>query len=201
MRLGPVLALCLACALACAGGGEEDEDEPEADADTDTDTDTDTDADADTDTDTDTDADTGIPSDFPADPSPFTVTVTGDIREDLLFDQPTCIHERGQFRMFWRNSSDQHEFVLIAEVLQEFAGAGSYDQTHPRAAVKLQEEAGGSLSYFYTDAAEGDTFVIAIAFANETVGWGELEVSSLSGGGASASLSPQPIPIWCPAFD
>jgi hypothetical protein len=199
VRLAALRYLTLACALACAGGDDDADKGGETDADTDADSDTDADADGDTDTDTDTD--TGVPDDFPDTPAPFTLTVAGDVRRDLVFDTPTCINERGQFRMFWRNGSGAHVFVLLAEVLDSFTGAGVYDETHPRTDVKLQEEAGGEGWYFYSDANEGDTLDITVTFANESVGWGEFEVSSLSGGGASATLTPQPIPIWCPSFD
>ena len=193
MNLRGVVVVGLAWAVACAGPDDDEEDTPRPEQDTDTDTDSDTD--------TATGTDTGVPDNFPDDPSPFTLTVSGDLDRDLMFDTPTCINERDQFRAFWRNSQDDHEFVLLAQVLQDFTGAGTYDETGARTDVKLQEEAGGEGYYFATSADEGDTLLIDLVFANDAVGWGEFTVSALSSGGASVELSPQPIPIWCPDFD
>lgn len=158
------------------------------------------DADADADTDTDTDTDSAVDT-LPPDPSPFTLTVSGAYDAQLTFDQPSCQALDGapNFRAFWRNAAKEHVFVLVADILGVYAGPGSYDETMGRVAVKLQEEAGGSLAYFYTG--EGDTVLITLEAVTDTEAWGDITVSGMQGDQGAISITPQPIPIWCPALD
>ena len=86
------------------------------------------------------------PSDdgFPNDPSPFDISISGDETLSLRFDTSTCTHQQGSanLRVFWRNASDQHVFVLVAELMGGFDGPGTYisGQSQGQVRVKLQEE-------------------------------------------------------------
>lgn len=150
----------------------------------------------------DTAVDSGAdPDTLPPDPTPFTLTVAGAYSADLTFDQPTCQALDGapNFRAFWRNAAREHVFVLVADVLGVYAGPGTYDQTMGHVDVKLQEEAGGSLAYFASG--EGDTVSIEVENVTDTQAWGSITVSGLQGDPGAITVSPQPIPIWCPELD
>lgn len=149
-------------------------------------------------------------SDIPDDPSPFTLTVSGAYNGDLVFDSPSCTWPYGSanFRVFWRNSSGDHVFVLVAELLGSFEGAGTYNETDHGARVKLQEEAGGSGSYYALDADQGDTTAITVDYAeyddlkDAGVAWGEFTVSGMhDSSGGQIQLSPNTVPIWCPTVN
>jgi hypothetical protein len=160
--------------------------EPEGDADTD----------ADTDGDTDTDG-------FPADPSPFTVNVSGAYTGSLEFDQPTCYYPEGssQLRVFWRNEAQAHVFFLLVELLSGFEGEGSYDEGMGLRA-KLQEEAGGSGLYFASDSAAGDQVSMTISMDEEEHAWGEWTLTGMrDNAGGTITLDPSVIPIWCPTLN
>ena len=179
-------ALFGAFGVGCTGATVDDSASPAGDADADTDADTDTDSAVDT---------------LPPDPSPFTLTVSGHYDAQLSFDQPSCQALDGapNFRAFWRNAAREHVFVLVADILGVYAGPGTYDETMGHVTVKLQEEAGGSLEYFYTG--EGDTVLINLEGVTETEAWGDITVSGMQGDAGAISIMPQPIPIWCPALD
>ena len=195
--------LALGFLVACSGKAPVDTADTGTDGDADTDADTDADADSDADSDADTDGDTDADTDtaeMPADPSPFTLTIAGALDETLTFDAPTCSFQGSSYRMFWRNAAEEHVFVLVAEVIGSFTGVGTYDQTVPRAIAKLQEEAGGSLAYFVTDAAAGDTLEITVEHIDDDRTWGSFTFSSLTGETGAITATPQPVPIWCPEF-
>lgn len=141
------------------------------------------------------------PNVLPPDPTPFTITVAGAYSADLVFDQPTCqaLDGAANFRAFWRNAAREHVFVLVADVLGVYAGPGTYDQTMGHVDVKLQEEAGGSLAYFASG--EGDDVAITVDNVTDTQAWGSITVSGLQGDSGAITLTPQPIPIWCPELD
>ncbi len=178
---------------------------PSTVTDADTDTDTDTDADTDTDTDTDTDADTDTTTlPMPEDPTPFTIQVSGAWSGSLTFDEYGCTWYDGipNFRQTWRNSNDDHVFVLIADIRGPFTGPGTYDETMPTTSVKLQEEAGGSGYYFATDTAAGDTVSITVDQASEVQSSGSFSFSSLHDlDGGAVLVGVQPLPIWCPTMN
>ena len=148
--------------------------------------------------------DTGAHDGMPADPSPFTLTVSGALQASLTFDSPSCTWPAGSssFRSFWRSSTGEHAFVVVAEIVGDFQGAGSYDAAGGSASAKLQEEAGGEGHYFALDPNEGDSLTITIDYADqeEQSVWGEYSLSGMHGDGA-ITIDPQPIPIWCPGLN
>jgi hypothetical protein len=140
---------------------------------------------------------------MPDDPTPLTVTVSGAIDETLVFDTPTCSHPTGSsnFRVFWRNGSGAHVFVLFAEILGDYTEPGTYNGQDHTARVKLQEEAGGSGYYFAADTAEGDTLTITVDHVDVDGAWGEFTVSGLHGDEGAITLAPATVPIWCTEVD
>jgi hypothetical protein len=190
MKLRPVLffALLSLPALGACFGKDDTGTNPEGDADTDTD------ADGDTDTD---------PTGFPADPSPFEVTVSGAYTGTLSFDQPTCYYPEGssQLRVFWRNEAQAHVFFLLVELLNGFEGEGSYDESMGLRA-RLQEEAGGSGYYFASDSAAGHQVSMEVFIDEQERIWGEWTATGMNdGAGGSITLEPSTIPIWCPEIN
>jgi len=150
------------------------------------------------------------PDDLPPDPGNFTLSVTGAYTGDLLFDIPTCTWPYGSsnFRVFWRNSSGDHVFVLVAELLGTFEGPGVYDETNHSARARLQEEAGGSASYYAVDAAQGDSVSIEVTHAeyddleDAGIAWGEFEISTMHDtSGSEIQIDPGTVPIWCPTVN
>jgi hypothetical protein len=140
---------------------------------------------------------------IPPDPTPFTLTVTGATDASIEFDQSTCeIYPRPSwinFRHFWRGTS--HNAVLIVEVLGVYAGPGTYDQSMGMVRAKLQTEAGSPYDFFFqTDAAQEDTLTVVVENADTRHGvWGEFSFSSMhDASGGSITVSPQPVPLWCP---
>lgn len=161
---------------------------------------------ADTDTDVPVDTDTG--DDMPVNPAPFTVTVSGDADLALVFDAPTCTAQGNNFRAFWRNTSGDHAFVLIAETLGGFTEPGTIDQTQPNTRAKLQEEQGGQgIGPFQTDAAQGDTFALHVDHFDEAGydvtqrAWGSFDVGGMHGTDTAITVTPTNLPIWCPAVN
>jgi hypothetical protein len=150
------------------------------------------------------------PDDLPPDPGAFTLSVSGAYTGDLLFDTPSCTWPYGSsnFRVFWRNGSGDHVFVLIAELLGPVEGAGTYDETNHSARAKLQEEAGGSASYYAADAAQGDTVSITVEHAeyddleDAGIAWGEYTLSTMhDSSGGEIQITPTTVPIWCPTIN
>ena len=142
-------------------------------------------------------------SQFPADPSPFTLTISGTDSASILFSAGSCqIYpppSNVNFMQFWRDPS--HNAVLVAEIRGPYTGAGTYDETMSTTRVKLLTEAGSTYNFAYqSDPNMGDTTQIDIAYSDpEDVVWGEFTFSGLSGGdGAAITGTPQPLPIWCP---
>lgn len=131
---------------------------------------------------------------LPADPTPFTLEISGAASLSLPFDEPTCTNQLGSsnFSLFWRDSTDAHVFVLVAQMLGTYTGPGTYDGS--AVTVKLQEEAGGQGRYFASQ--DGDTVAFTIDHVGEDGAWGQLVFSSLDGGAITAS--PMPVPLWCP---
>lgn len=138
------------------------------------------------------------PEDFPDSPAPFTLTVAGAWPITLTFDAATCSHPVGSsnLRVFWRG--DGHSAVIKLDLLGTYTGTGEYNETDHRAAVTLQEEAGGSLEYYASG--EGDQVGATLEYGDDDLAWGEFTVSGLSGDNGSVTVTPLPIPIWCPAF-
>jgi hypothetical protein len=148
--------------------------------------------------------------DLPENPGAFTLNVTGAYTGSLLFDSPNCTWPYGSsnFRVFWRNSSGDHVFVLVAELLGSFDGAGTYNETEHSARAKLQEEAGGSASYYAADSTQGDTVSITVEYADYDdledagVAWGEYTVEGMhDSSGGLIEISPSTVPIWCPTVN
>jgi len=144
--------------------------------------------------------DTGLPPD----PTPFTLHVSGPVTKDLVFDLPSCTQPLGSsnFSQFWRNASDAHVFVLAVQLLGTYTGPGTYDSATDGVNIKLQEEAGGTGLYFFMDKVAGDTASLTIDHIDKAQAWGEFEFSGLHDGtGAAVSVSPMPIPVWCPTLN
>jgi hypothetical protein len=140
---------------------------------------------------------------IPPDPTPFTLTVTGATDASIVFNQSTCeIYPRPSwinFRHFWRGTD--HNAVLIVEVLGVYAGPGTYDQSMGMVRAKLQSEAGSPYNFFFqTDSAQGDTLTLVVENADIRHGvWGEFSFSSMHDvSGGSITITPQPVPLWCP---
>ena len=98
-------------------------------------------------------------------------------------------------RMFWRNKSNAHVFVLLAEVLGDFAGVGTYTSPEHRATIKLQEEAGGQARYFASTDASDISIVYEIS--DENFIYGSASVETLYNGSEALTISPSTFPIWC----
>ena len=141
---------------------------------------------------------------LPDNPSPFTLTFSGALDADLVFDAPTCSHPYGSsnLRIFWRNEADAHYYLLNADLLGTFEGPGTYDAKTHGAKVKLQEEAGGSYGYFATG--DGDLVEITIEGFDEKAEqiWGSFSFSQMqSSAGDAVAATPMPVPIWCDVID
>ena len=139
-------------------------------------------------------------ADMPAGPGIFYLTPSDG--EPLIFNQGTCQHFRGStnFRMFWRDRDRTHTYVLSIEVMSIFEEAGSFSQDDGMVRVKLQEEAPQSGAPPYTtDANQGDTTQISVAYIDEDVAWGDAVISGMHNlnSGALVSLIPTTLPIWC----
>lgn len=168
--------------LACLGADKDDDDDNEEEESTES-------------------APTGEDTGFPDDPGPLSLEVSGDFSGTLDFDSRTCtwLETVPNFRTFWRDSTGGHVFVLIAEILGSFEGPGAYDQSMGTVRVKLQEEAGGQNRYFATEGADTVSIVVTGIEGSAADGgraWGQFEASGLADGGVS--ISPMPVPIWCP---
>lgn len=163
--------------------------------------------------DTDTNPETGqphtgetadtSPPEFPADPRPLTITVSGAYEDTLIFDEPTCtwLETAPNFRAFWRNSAGSHVFVLVADILSVFDGPGTYTEADGSVRIKLQEEAGGSGYYFGSDSTAGDTVSITVTSVDAEKAWGEFTVSAMHNGTDEITIDPQPVPIWCDSMN
>jgi len=147
--------------------------------------------------------DSGADDTGPEEIDSITLTFTGALEQTLTFDQPDCTHTTStHFRSFWRDSTDTHTFVIIAEVLGGLDGTGAYDQDTPGARIKLQEEAGGGGAFFQTDPTSGDTLSIQLDHLDTEASeaWGTYEFSAIRSDSGEASATPQPIPIRCPSL-
>ena len=143
----------------------------------------------------DTAGDTAVEN--PADPSPFTITLSGGASETLIFDKPSCASPTGStnMRMFWRNKSGSHVFVLLAEILGDFNGVGTYTSPEQRVNIKLQEEAGGQGRYFASN--DSSQVVITYEISDENFIFGEASANALYNNDLEITLSPSTFPIWC----
>jgi hypothetical protein len=155
----------------------------------------------------DTGPDTSPPvdtSDFPDDPAPFDVQVSGAYEGTLTFDEPDCYYPTGSsnLRVFWRNADGAHAFFLLVELLGDFQGAGSYDGGNSDPRARLQEEAGGTGNTFASDSGLGDTVTFLVEQLEEDRAWGEFTISGMHDGqGGAITLSPSTLPIWCPVLE
>jgi hypothetical protein len=184
-HLGRWLVLGLAVAMGCGDKDDDDDDDDDTGSD-------------------DTGSDTGEPDGLPASPLPMTVNVSGALSQSITFDDVDCTHPIGSsnLRIFYRGSG--HVFVLKAEILGDYTGPGTYESGLTNTRVSLQEEAGGSATYFAADADQGDTVSVVIdghdTEAKEA--WGSFSVSGMHDNeGGTATMTPMPLPIWCPAVD
>jgi hypothetical protein len=146
-------------------------------------------------TDTSQTSDTG--PNHPENPAPFSIIVSGAENLDLVFDEPSCSSPMGSnnMRMFWRNSSDAHVFVMVTEVMGEFEGTGSYSPPEFRANIKLQQEAGGQALYY--GSVEDSGVAITYDVSEENFVSGSATFSFLQGNDGDISISPTTYPLWC----
>lgn len=134
------------------------------------------------------------------DPSPWTLTVSGALEQEIVFDQPTCSRPNGSanLRQFWRGAG--HVFVLKVELMGVVDGAGTWTEADGVRAT-LQEEAGGSGAYFAAGPADAIELVIESLDDDAGTAWGTWTVSGMADtAGGTITLAPQPLPVWCPAF-
>lgn len=141
---------------------------------------------------------------MPTDPRPLSIAFTGALSETIEFDSPTCSvypnPANVNFRTFWRGTG--HNAVLIAEVLSDFAGAGTYETGTHNLRVKLQTEAGTVYSFdpFQVDLAQGDAATLTLDHVGE-VAYGSFDFTSMHGAAGALSAAPAAIPIWCEAVE
>jgi hypothetical protein len=150
-------------------------------------------------TDTSVSSDTG--PNYPENPSPFSITISGAQNRDLVFDEPSCSSPTGSnnMRMFWRNKSDAHVFVMVTEVMGGFEGVGSYSPPDFRANIKLQEEAGGQGLYYAS--VDGSGVTITYDLSEESFLSGTATFGFLQGNDGDISISPSTYPLWCDQVD
>lgn len=144
--------------------------------------------------------DDGVP--YPEGPVAFTLTTTGDSALSLRFSTPDCPYRASgtSFRQTWRG--DDHVFVLIVEVSREFPGEPGTYAAPGTTRLRLQEEAGGSLSYFDSTLGDGSVELTLDGFSvDDDRAWGSFRTGALGGSaGERIELGPQPLPIWCPTL-
>ena len=152
--------------------------------------------------------DTQVQNTFPADPRPFTLTISGATSEALVFDAPTCTQPKHsqEFRVFWRNEARDHAFVLVAELLGTFDGLGNYPADGVENRIRLQEEAGGKGRYYAVDLNQGDSGTIDVTGSDAPDkktrrAWGSFEFSGMHGNDGAITATPMPVPIWCPVVE
>lgn len=181
--LAAILSVYALLALACKGGDVEEDSPPESQISSD---------------DSAQHSDPLTAEDLPADPSPFTLTLSGAWPTTLVFDQPSCSSPVGSsnLRVFWRGSN--HVVVLVLNILGTYQGAGDYTEAEHGLRVQLQEEAGGSGYYFASE--PGDAINASVLFDDDNVAWGEYSFSTLHSDSGDITISPTTIPIWCSEF-
>ena len=136
----------------------------------------------------------------PVAPEPFTLSLSGEATETLLFDKPTCTIPNGAANLyaFWRLGSGEHKFLIKAELRNIYEGIGTYSETDG-AVIKLQEEAGGEGRYFEANEARGSTVTVEIEGIMDDIVWGTATVSELFTDTGSVTIDPNFFPIWCTA--
>lgn len=139
--------------------------------------------------------DSGVET-FPDVPDGFTIQLAGARTDALVFDTPSCSLNGTSLRTFWRNGAGQHVFVLIAEIMGQYAGPGAYDATRG-VRLKLQEEAGGTLAYFAADSAQGDAIAVDVTAGDAYRAAGTATVGGMRGTEGSITFAPATWPIWC----
>lgn len=137
---------------------------------------------------------------LPGSPAPFTVTVSGALEQAITFTESSCSRPNGsnQLRQFWRGRD--HVFVLRVEMLNSVEEAGTFTEADGARAA-LQEEAGGSGSYF--TAGPGDAIEMVVESLDDEAdeAWGTWSVSGMTdSSGGAITVSPLPLPLWCDSF-
>lgn len=133
----------------------------------------------------------------PTRPAAFTLTLSGAENMDLTFNTPSCISQVNStnLRVFWRDDTNQHAFVLIAELLGGYDGPGDYTASEHNAKIKLQEEAGGQSRYYATTADSNTSIRVEHHQENEL--HGSAEAATLEGTNGTLNLSPASFTLWC----
>ena len=150
--------------------------------------------------------DTGTEELTPVEPEPFTITISGTDNESLLFNNPTCqIPDAApNINIFWRNQAGSHKFVFRVMLRNEYdPEIAEYSIANNELSFTLQEEAGGEGRYYVADSNSGASGSLSLQVYEEIIGepivWGEAAVETMQNPstGASITLSPSNIPVWC----
>ena len=123
-------------------------------------------------------------------PQSFQLAVDGTSTYNLTFSEHDCSNNNNQVRSFWRGSN--HVFVLIAEIMSDYDGVGNYTVENSTVRVKLQEEAGGSGSFYQ---ATDDDISIDVQYVGSEGTSGVVFVPTLEGG--SLTLNPAEFYFGC----
>lgn len=150
--------------------------------------------------------DTHSENEAPEEPAPFTITISGTDNESLVFDSPTCqIPDAApNVNVYWRNQAGSHKFVLRMMLRNDYdPEVEEYSIANNELSFTLQEEAGGQGRYYVADSTSGDSGTLSLFVYEEIIGeptvWGEavIETMHTPSTGASITLSPSTIPVWC----
>ena len=92
-------------------------------------------------------------------------------------------------------------FVLKVEVMGVATGPDTYTSAEHGVRATLQEEAGGTGLYFASGSTDTVEMVVTGLDDDLDQAWGEWTVSSMADpSGGTITITPQPLPIWCPMF-
>ena len=123
-------------------------------------------------------------------PQSFQLAIDGTSTHNLSFSEHDCSNNNNQIRSFWRGSN--HVFVLIAEIMSDYEGVGTYTVENSTVRVKLQEEAGGSGSFYQ---ATDDAISIDVQFVGSEGTSGMVLAPTLEGG--NLTLTPTKFYFGC----
>ena len=123
-------------------------------------------------------------------PQSFQLNINGTSTYSLTFSEHDCSNNNNQVRSFWRGSN--HVFVLIAEIMSDYNGVDTYTTENSTVRVKLQEEAGGSGSFYQ---ATDDDISIDVQYVGLEGTSGLVSAPTLEGG--SLILDPTEFYFGC----
>ena len=160
------------------------------------------------DDDTDDDSSTPEPSPsatpipMPADPAPFSVTLSSG--ETLNFtDSLGCFQYTGSpdFRQRWQTSDN---WVLVLEVFGIYAGPGTYNEgpAFMGAQASIQQNTAGGV-FYQAQQAFGHTLTFNLPFEDGERAWGDVLISGFreAASGAAMTITPDTLPVWCDTIE